>query len=152
MNLKTQKKLAADVLRTSKKKVVFDPERLEDIKEAITKMDIRGLISEKAIKKNPIKGTSKVRSRQKQAQRKKGLRKGASTRKGKKTARTSKKEQWMTKIRTQREFLRSLRENKKIDNKTFSNLYLKAKGNFFRSKRHIKIYLEEHKLLIENKK
>ncbi|NQU98356.1 50S ribosomal protein L19e [Candidatus Woesearchaeota archaeon] len=146
MKLKTQKKLAAGVFKTSRKKVVFDPERLEDIKEAITKTDIRGLISDKAIKRIQKRGVSKVRVRKNKNQRKKGLRKGASTRKGKKTARISKKEAWMKKIRIQRIFLRELRDKKIITNKTFSDLYLKAKGNFFRSKRHIKIYLDEHKL------
>ncbi|MFH1589774.1 MAG: 50S ribosomal protein L19e [archaeon] len=152
MNLKTQKKLAASVMKTSKKKIVFNPERLEDIKEAITKTDIRGLVSEDAITKSRIKGTSKVRVRINKSQRKKGLRKGASTRKGKKTARISKKETWMSKIRTQRAFLKLLREKKVIADKTFTDLYSKAKGNLFRSKRHIQIYLEEHKLIIKNKK
>lgn len=151
MQLRTQKKLAADVLKTSKKKIVFDPERLEDIKEAITKTDIRGLISEDAIKKNKIKGTSRVRTRANKIQRRKGLRKGASTRKGTKSARVSRKSTWMKKIRTQRKFLRLLKEHEIIANKTFTELYLKAKGNFFRSKRHIKIYLEEHKLIQKKK-
>lgn len=149
MQLSTQKRLAANVLKTSKKKIVFDPERLEDIKEAITKTDIRGLVSEKAIKKLSKKGVSKVRVREHQAQRRKGLRKGPSTKKGKKTSRISKKETWMKKIRTQREFLYELRTKEKISLKTFSDLYLKAKGNFFRSKRHIKIYLDDHKLIIK---
>ncbi|MBU0471428.1 MAG: 50S ribosomal protein L19e [Nanoarchaeota archaeon] len=151
MKLKIQKKLAAKVLKTSKYKIVFDPERLEDIKEAITKTDIRGLVSEKAIKKIQKKGTSKVRTRENKIQRRKGLRKGPSTRKGKKTARISKKDLWMAKIRTQREFLKQLRDKKLISHKVFPDLYSKAKGNFFRSKRHIRIYLEEHKL-IENEK
>lgn len=151
MKLKTQKKLASSVMKVSKKRVSFDPERLEDIKEAITKTDIRGLISEDAIKKVQKKGISQVRNRKKQEQKRKGLRKGASTKKGKKTAIVGKKESWMAKIRTQRAFLKDLRENSLITRKTFTNLYLKAKGNFFRSKRHIKIYLEDNKL-IENKK
>jgi len=54
---------------------------------------------------------------------------------------------WIQKIRTQRIFLQELRTKKLISNKTFSELYLKAKGNFFRSKRHIKIYLEDHNLV-----
>lgn len=147
MKLKTQKKLASGVLKVSRKRVSFDPERLEDIKEAITKTDIRGLISDDAIKRIQKKGISKVRVRKRQEQRRKGLQKGASTRKGKKTAIISKKDVWMNKIRTQRAFLKTLKEKKLITNKTFSNLYRKAKGNLFRSKRHIKIYLDDHKLI-----
>jgi ribosomal protein L19E len=36
-----------------------------------------------------------------------------------------------------------LKEKKIIDDKLYRELYLKSKGGFFRSKRHIKIYLEE---------
>lgn len=151
MKLKTQKRLAAQVLGVSRKRVSFDPERLEDIKEAITKTDMRGLLSEKAIRKTQKKGTSRVRARQNLKQRAKGLRKGASTRKGKKTAHVSKKQAWMTKIRTQRVFIKNLRETQQISKETFIDIYKKTKGNFFRSKRHITIYLQDHKL-IKNEK
>ena len=33
-----------------------------------------------------------------------------------------------------------------VDKKTYRNLYLKSKGGFFRSKSHIKLYINEHKL------
>ena len=55
MKLNVQKSLAATVLKVSKHKVKFDQERLEDIKEAITKTDIRGLVSEGAVRKLPKK-------------------------------------------------------------------------------------------------
>ena len=151
MKLSTQKRLAASVLKISKKRVILNPERLEDVKEAITKTDIRGLIGDKAITKKPVKGNSKARIREKQSQKKKGLRKGPSTKKGKRTARVGKKDTWMKKVRTQRLFIKELRESKLIDPKTFTVLYLKVKGNFFRSKRHIKIYLEDNDLF-KNKK
>ncbi len=151
MKLKTQKRLAAHVLGVSKKRAKFDPERLEDIKEAITKTDMRGLISEKAIRKISKKGTSKARTREAKKQRAKGLRKGPSTRKGTKSARVPRKGVWIKKIRNQREFLKELREKEKISKQTFVDLYKKSKGNFFRSRRHIMIYLKDHKL-IENEK
>ncbi|MBU1201682.1 MAG: 50S ribosomal protein L19e [Nanoarchaeota archaeon] len=152
MRLKTQKKLAASVLKASSKRVVFNPERLEDIKEAITKTDIRGLIADDAIILKQKRGTSKVRVRERNKQRRKGLRKGPSTRKGKITTRTANKDTWKIKIRTQRAFLKTLRGNALITKKTYSDLYLKAKGNFFRSKRHIQIYLEDHNLIKKSKK
>ncbi len=84
MKLSTQKRLAASVLKISKKRVILNPERLEDVKEAITKTDIRGLIGDKAITKKPVKGNSKARIREKQSQKKKGLRKGPSTKRERK--------------------------------------------------------------------
>ena len=60
MKLNVQKRVAAGVLKCSPKRVVFDSDRLDEIKEAITKSDLRGLISDRAIVKKSIKGTSKV--------------------------------------------------------------------------------------------
>ena len=43
MKLNTQKRIAATILECSPSRVILDEERLEEIKEAITKTDIRGL-------------------------------------------------------------------------------------------------------------
>ena len=49
------------------------------------------------------------------------------------------------KIRNQRKFLKELKDKKIINKKVGSDLRSKAKGGFFRSKRHIKIFLEKIK-------
>lgn len=147
MELKLQKRLAADVMGCSEKRVLLDPDRLSDIKEAITKLDIRSLISDKAIKKKPVKGISRVRARKTALQKRKGKRKGAGSRKGKKTARISKKRIWIGKIRVQRAFLKELRDKDLISKADYHSLYSKSKGGFFRSKRHIKLYIEERRLV-----
>ncbi len=144
--MKTQKRLAAQLLGVSEKKVVFDQQRLADIKESITKTDIRKLIADKAITKKPVSESSKSRARKLKIQKSKGLRKGKGSREGKKTARLPRKESWMSKIRSQRKFITELKSKELITNQTYRNIYLKAKGGFFRSTRHIKIYLNEHKL------
>jgi len=142
-----QKRLAGTILRCSTKRVWLDTERRDDIKEAITKADIRSLISDKAIKEKPVKGISRVRARKILRQKRKGRQKGAGSRKGKKTARLSQKDAWMGKIRGQRQFLKELREKDLIAKSDYHILYRKAKGGFFRSKRHIKLHLEEQKLI-----
>ena len=145
--LKLQKRLAADILKCSEKRVQFDTDRLEDIKEAITKLDIRSLISDNTIKKKPEKGISRVRARKTLVQKRKGKRKGYGSKKGRKTARLPKKTAWIKKIRIQRQFLKELRDKKLISNADYHSLYSKSKGGFFRSKRHIKLYIEEHGLI-----
>jgi len=147
MKLKLQKRLAADILKCSEKRIWFDPTRLEDIKEAITKIDVRSLINDRAIKKKPVKGVSRVRARKIALQKRKGKRKGAGSKKGKKTARLSKKAAWIRKIRIQREFLKELRDKGLVSKSDYHSLYQKSKGGFFRSKRHIKLYLEERGLV-----
>jgi large subunit ribosomal protein L19e len=141
MKLNTQKGLSAKLLNCSKKRVIFDTERLEEIKEAITKADLRGLIKDKGISAKPIKGISRGRARKGQEQKRKGRQKGHSSRKGKKTARLPKKKAWMIKIRNQRKFIKELKDKKITNKKINSDLRSKAKGGFFRSKRHIKIFI-----------
>ena len=63
MILKNQKRIAASVLKIGSKKVKFDPERLADIKEGITRADIRSLIIGKAIKAEHRRGISRSRAR-----------------------------------------------------------------------------------------
>ena len=151
MELKVQKRIAADVLKCSKNRVVFDSDRLSDIKEAITKVDIRSLVNEGAIKVRPIKGTSRIKARKRALQRSKGRQKGFGKRKGKKGARLTKKRAWINKVRVQREFVKELREKELITTNAYQQLYLKIKGGFFRSKRHIKLYIDEHKLVKSKK-
>lgn len=147
MQLSTQKRIASGILNCSKFKVKFDEERLSDIKEAITKHDIKGLIAEGAISKKGINQSSKGRTRKNKIQKRKGQQKGRGSRKGKENARQPRKNLWMDKIRLQRNLLKELREKKLITAKVFREIYLKAKGGFFRSKRHIKLYLGEHNLI-----
>ena len=47
--MKSKKRLAAEILKTSQTKIKFVREALEDIKKAITRSDIRGLIAIKQI-------------------------------------------------------------------------------------------------------
>ena len=146
MDLKSRKRIAAQLLKVGINRVKFDQERLEEIKEAITKADIRALIIDKAIQAKPKKGSSKSRIRKANVQRKKGRKAGAGSRKGKRTARLSDKAKWMSRIRTQRNFIKELKNKKIIAPQVYHSLYRKSKGGFFRSKRHIKLYIEDKNL------
>lgn len=143
MKLTVQKRLAAALFKCSPSRVWFDEDRLSDIKEAITKRDIKGLVNEGAIRIKPTNSTSRGRARKIKAQKSKGLQRGDGSRKSGPKARVTKKKSWMGKIRIQRVFLKELRDKKIVPTRTYQDLYLKSKGGFFRSKRHIKIYIEE---------
>lgn len=149
MKLTLQKRLAAQILKCSEKKIRIEPSRLEDIKEAITKHDIRGLIKEGAISKRHDQESSRAHARIIREQKKKGQRKGPGTRKGPKFSRLSRKDRWIARIRAQRQLMRELLETSKINKDTYKEVYSKSKGGFFRSRRHINLYLEEHDLIIK---
>lgn len=147
MNLTTQRRIAASILKAGLNKVCFDSEKLDDIKEAITKEDIESLIKQKVIRIRKTNYQSRGRARKIAKQKRKGKRKGYGSRKGKKTARLSKKKIWKEKIRLQRRFLKNLKSKKLIAQPIYRNLLAKAKGGFFRSKRHINLYINEHNLI-----
>jgi large subunit ribosomal protein L19e len=145
MNL--QKRLAAKLLKCSPKRIVFDTSKATEIKESITKFDIRGLIKKKIITKKQIKGTSKVRARKTQIQKRKGRRKGLGSRKGKASARAKPKRVWINTVRAQRKFLKNLKSKGFITPADFRKLYAKSKGGFFRSVSHLKLFINEQGLI-----
>jgi len=152
MRLKTQKRIAKSLFNVGKDRVKFDSERLSEIKEAITKKDIKGLVNKKVITIKPKGGVSRVRARKILLQKKKGRRKGIGSRKGKSSARLKPKKVWMNKIRILRRFLKTLKDKSLINNKDYRELYLKAKGGFFRNQRHLKTYINERGLIIKDGK
>lgn len=151
MRLTSQRRVSAQLLKVGENKVWFDPGRLAEIKEAITKADVRGLINDKAIQAKPDTGISGFRSRKIKVQKRKGRMQGPGSRKGSSRSRLPRKTEWMNKVRAQREFLKEVKANGLIDVSTYRSLYLKIKGGFFRSRRHIKLYLNEHNLFKQKK-
>ncbi len=147
--MKLQKRLAAQILNCSPGRIVFDPEKLGEIKEAITKFDVRRLIDRGIIRRVPVQGISKFRARVAKAQARRSRRVGPGSRKGSANARANSKLQWMRLIRAQRDLLKRLRDHKLITQETFNMMYAKAKGGFFRSTHHIKLFLKEQELFIK---
>lgn len=148
--MRNKKQLAAKLLKVSPKKVRFLSSALEDIKKAITRSDMRGLIATKKISINKKNEQSRSRANVLAGQKKKGRRKGKGSKKGSKYSVVSRKESWMLKVRAQRNFLKNLRDQELINSKDFRMLYSKSKGGYFRNKRHIKLYLNEHNLIKKN--
>jgi len=150
MNVKNQKRLAAQILRVGKRRILLDNSKLSEIKEAITKTDLRSLIAAGAVKRKPVKGHSRAHARKILIQKRKGKRKNAGSKKGKKTTFIPRKQAWVMKVRTQRKFIKNLKDKKLISNNNFRDLYSRVKNNRFRNIRLIKSYIEENKLIEKN--
>ena len=146
MNLKSQRRMASKALKIGKNRVWIDPEKGEDVEEAITREEIRKLISEGTIKAAPQKGVSRGRARIIHAKRKKGLKKGMGSRKGRKTARMPRKELWKRRIRAIRSYLKDLRDRRVIQRNIYRRLYLLAKGGVFRDVAHVEQYIDSNRL------
>lgn len=149
MNLKLQKKLASKIAKVGKNKIRLDQKAGEELKEAITKEDIRSLINEGVIQIKDSKGISRGRARKSHLQKKKGRQRGHGKRKGSKNARTDLKRTWINHVRSQRKLLKELKDQSKLKEGTYGEIYKKIKGNYFRSKRHLILYLKKNNLIKE---
>ena len=142
MDLKTQKRMAAEVMDVGKDRVWINPDEMEKVDEAITRKDIRNLIEGGTIQKKDEKGTSKGRAKHIKKQKKKGRRKGQGSRKGKKGARKSDKTKWMEKIRSIRKRLKEMRDEEEITSDQYRKLYDMSKGGFFRDTKHLENHVQ----------
>jgi large subunit ribosomal protein L19e len=146
MNLRTQRQLAANVLKCGVHRVWIDPEKSDEVSMAITRGEIRKFINEDIIKLLPENTQSRGRARALAQKKKKGRRIGAGSKKGKKYSIVSRKTRWINKIRAQRRKLRDLRDRRIISVNTYRSLYRKAKGGEFRSVAELERYITDNNL------
>lgn len=149
MNLRNQRRMAAAILKCGLNRVWFDPNDVESLEDAITRADIRIAIHNGTIRRLPITGQSRGRTRHRQAQRAKGRRRGAGSRKGASNARDPRKTRWIRTIRSLRALLTELRTAGKIDTRTYRVYYRQAKGGMFKGRVHLEQQLRAAGLLKE---
>jgi large subunit ribosomal protein L19e len=125
-------------------RIKFDSESTNDIADAITRANIRSLISSGAITIKSAKGTSRGRAKYKKIQKgKRGTTTGS--KKGRKGARVGKKEVYVKKVRALRHRLKVAKDRKEITNPEFWNLYRKVSGNTIRNIAHLRSLIDEIK-------
>lgn len=140
-DLTTQRRISASILKCGVNRVRFDPERISDIQNAISREDLRALIGEDAIQSIQARGNSRGRAREKMAKRSYGHCKGPGRRRGAAGARNPRKRQWIQKIRAIRKTLVELRDNGEINPHLYRMLYRQAAGGQYRSVAHLKAHL-----------
>ena len=147
MNLKPQRRMAAEILKCGENRVYFDPYLIEDISLAITREDIRNLIKQGIIQKKYKQGISNQRKKVQHARKKKGRARGLGKRKGTKHARSPKKKNWIKRIRPLRRELKKLRDRRQITATNYRKLYKNAKGGMFTSVAQLNRYIKEKELI-----
>jgi large subunit ribosomal protein L19e len=145
-DLKSQRRLSAQILKVGENRVWINPENIDDVDTAITREEIRKLIHEGIIKPLPKRGVSRGRAKVVHAEKKKGKRSGPGSRTGSPRARISRKEAWMTKIRALRKKLRELKTGRIITESNYRKLYKMAKSGRFASVSDLVRYLKAHEL------
>ncbi len=125
MKLDKKKILASKALNVGARRIQFDINRLDEIKEAITRQDIKDLHSSGAIKIKEIKGRRKAVKRKRR-------------RIGKVKLKVNKRKQEYVKItRKLRAYIKELKSQGKIDNVKFKDLRKSIRNSIFESKRNI---------------
>jgi len=129
MNLRKKKELAARTLKVGKKRIIFSNSRVNEIKEAITKQDIRDLKNDGAIYIKEIKGRTKVKKARKKGPGK--IKKNVSKR----------KQEYVILTRKLRKYVSERKRQGKISKEEFIDIRKKIRNRFFRSRSHLKEHI-----------
>lgn len=137
VNIRKKRELIARILGVGVNRVRFEPDKLDDVADSITRENMRTLINNGTIWTIKPKGTSTARAKAKLAVRRK---RGTSTgsKKGKKSARTGKKQVYVAKIRAMRYHLKVLKDRNDITRGIYWTLYRKVNGGQVRSLAHLR--------------
>ena len=142
VNLKSKKQLVSRIVGVGVNRVRFDNDHLDDVADAITRDDIRSLITANTITIKSFKGTSRGRAKTKKIQKaKRGATQGS--KKGRKGARETKKTAYVNKVRALRYILKIAKDRKEIDNEIFKSIYRQIGGNTIRNKAHLRTIISE---------
>ncbi len=131
MNLTKRKELAAKVLKVGKGRIVFAEDRLTEIKEAISRMDILDLHKSGAIMIREVNGRKKIVKR-KNRRRIGKIKKNVNTRKA----------EYVIITRKLRAFVRGAFRIGKIDAEEKREIRKQIRARKFRNKRQLKEHLE----------
>ena len=137
MQLNKIRRMAAEILKVGKSKVVFSEKDRERIAESMTKEDVRQLIKDRIVKKRKDAYQSKARARKLKEKKKKGRKRGSGKRKGTTKTRVNKKKSWIKNVRAQRKKLKELKKEGQVKEGEYGKIYRRIKGNYFKGKKYV---------------
>ncbi|MDE1851088.1 MAG: 50S ribosomal protein L19e [Candidatus Micrarchaeota archaeon] len=141
MSIRFAKRAAAQILGRGETAIRINPNSYSDVEKALTKEDIRRLISSGAISAVKEKHNRTDKAKRLNEARSEGRRRGPGRRRGTRKARQGRT--WEKKVRSQRRLLSILKQKGKIDNMTFTRFYKLIKGNMYATKSTLVSHLKE---------
>jgi large subunit ribosomal protein L19e len=147
MGMATVRRIAAELLDVGESRVRIDPKNSSKAEEALTRDDIRSLISQHVIYALRKKGVSRAKGREKHRKVKGGRRRGMGSRKGKRYSTIPRKRVWINHVRAQRAMLRDLLLEKKLQKDAYRKVYRMVKGGAFKSRASLLTHLKDNQLV-----
>lgn len=144
------KEIASDELKVGSSRVWIDTNSTEKVLDATSREDVRKLIALHVIQRKDKKSNSNNRLKKRIGQLKKGRRRGPGSVRGTKYARYPKKRRWISLIRALRSELKTLKEENKIDNKTYRKYYRVIKSGSYVSRSQLISHLKASSLIKED--
>ncbi|MEO9321154.1 MAG: 50S ribosomal protein L19e [Nitrososphaera sp.] len=137
VNIRKKRELVARILGVGANRVRFEPDKLDDVADSITRENIRSLIDNGSIWTVKPKGTSRRRAEDKrEAGRIRG--KGPGSKKGRKTARVGKKSVYVKRVRSMRYHLKVMKDRNDISRDVYWQIYKKVNGGQVRTLAHLR--------------
>ncbi|MEM4326090.1 MAG: 50S ribosomal protein L19e [Candidatus Pacearchaeota archaeon] len=131
MDLRKKKELAARTLGVGKDRIIFVDSRLEDIKEAITRRDIRDLYKDGAIIIKERRGRRKIMRKK----RRRGI--GSIKKKIK-----NRKEEYVKLTRKLRGYVSQLKKKNEISRENVEEIRKRIKNRYFKNLSHLKEFIK----------
>ena len=131
MKLRKKKKLTAETIGVGKDRIIFVEERLDEIKEALTKQDIRDLFTEGAIKLREVKGR-KTNVKRKNKKGPGNIKKKVKNR----------KQEYVKITRKLRGYTRELKNQGRLSREEAKEIRKRIRNRDFKSKANLKNYIE----------
>jgi len=138
MKLENKKSLIARTLNVGKARIILNTSRLSEIKEAITKQDIRDLLADHAITIKEIRGRKKI-------VRRKTRRKAGSV----KIKVNTRKQDYVKLTRKLRAHLKNLKDRSEISQEDFVLFRKQIRAKDFKSLNNLKERMKEYSLEVK---
>jgi large subunit ribosomal protein L19e len=132
MSIKLTKRVAAALLKRGVSSVRITPTAVDEAKKALTRDDVRAMIKSGGVYAIKEKKNLSLYSIALNKKRSQGRKRGQGKRRGSDKARGG--VDYKKSIRAQRRVLKSLKEDRSMDNVMFKKLYLLVKGGSFPNK------------------